>query len=300
MRNSKALIAFLVLTGVLLASMGYWALPAVSQGIQQPARVYGSFATNDCAKLNASGFVVSNGSACGSGGGGSPAGSSGDIQYNNAGAFGGRAPSGNGTTVVTTTGTQTAGRCVVIDANGNHVADSGSCGSGGTSTHYFWYPGAYSDGGTGSARSVISGNCTTDNVISLNTVGTTIGLGKAIEAGCTTTIYFELPSTWDGNAPTLNVDTLLATTSTNTYSLTPVSQCYTPGVDAYGSGSNNTGTTVTTTPTGTSLQQARVTLTLPITNCTAGDVMVFGFTRSNADSYNGDVFYTGVRLSVVY
>ena len=50
------------------------------------------------------------------------------IQYNNAGAFGGRAPSGNGTSVVTTTGTQTSGRCVQIDANGNHIAAAAACG----------------------------------------------------------------------------------------------------------------------------------------------------------------------------
>lgn len=35
--------------------------------------------------------------------------------------------SGNTTAYVTTTGTQTSGRCVQIDANGNHVAASGSC-----------------------------------------------------------------------------------------------------------------------------------------------------------------------------
>jgi len=41
--------------------------------------------------------------------------------------------SGNTTTYVTTTGAQTSGRCVVIDASGNHVADTGACGGGGGS-----------------------------------------------------------------------------------------------------------------------------------------------------------------------
>ncbi len=41
------------------------------------------------------------------------------------GAF--HAPSGTGTTVVTTTGTQTSGDCVEIDANGNHVASGTAC-----------------------------------------------------------------------------------------------------------------------------------------------------------------------------
>ncbi|HTR14078.1 MAG TPA: hypothetical protein VMI72_12700 [Roseiarcus sp.] len=62
------------------------------------------------------------------GGGGAPAGSSGQIQYNNSGAFGGRAPSGNGSTVVTTTGTLTSGDCVKIDANGNMIDAGGACG----------------------------------------------------------------------------------------------------------------------------------------------------------------------------
>ena len=39
--------------------------------------------------------------------------------------------SGNTTAYVTTTGTQTSGDCVKIDANGNHVANGSACGSGG-------------------------------------------------------------------------------------------------------------------------------------------------------------------------
>ena len=39
------------------------------------------------------------------------------------------AVSGNGSIVVTTTGAQTAGECVTIDANGNHVAAGAACGS---------------------------------------------------------------------------------------------------------------------------------------------------------------------------
>jgi hypothetical protein len=42
--------------------------------------------------------------------------------------------SGNTTAFVTTTGTQTSGKCVTIDANGNHVADSAACGGGGSLT----------------------------------------------------------------------------------------------------------------------------------------------------------------------
>lgn len=40
--------------------------------------------------------------------------------------------SGNSTAFVTTTGTQTSGDCVEIDANGNHIAAGAPCGSGGS------------------------------------------------------------------------------------------------------------------------------------------------------------------------
>ena len=39
--------------------------------------------------------------------------------------------SGNTTQYVTTTGTQTSGDCVKIDANGNHIANGSACGGGG-------------------------------------------------------------------------------------------------------------------------------------------------------------------------
>jgi hypothetical protein len=45
--------------------------------------------------------------------------------------FGTNDRSGNTTTAVTTTGTQTNGDCVKIDANGNHIANGSACGSGG-------------------------------------------------------------------------------------------------------------------------------------------------------------------------
>lgn len=42
--------------------------------------------------------------------------------------------SGNTTAYVTTTGTQTSGDCVKIDANGNHIANGSSCGGSGATT----------------------------------------------------------------------------------------------------------------------------------------------------------------------
>lgn len=62
------------------------------------------------------------------GGGGTPGGTNGQVQYNNSGAFGGRAVSGTGTTIVTTTGTLNTGDCVKIDANNNMIDAGGACG----------------------------------------------------------------------------------------------------------------------------------------------------------------------------
>jgi hypothetical protein len=60
--------------------------------------------------------------------------------------------SGNTTTYVTTTGTQTSGRCVVIDASGNHVADTGSCGNAATTGS--WTP-TYVGSSSGSGASYL-------------------------------------------------------------------------------------------------------------------------------------------------
>jgi hypothetical protein len=53
------------------------------------------------------------------------------MQANGSGVVSGLTKSGTGTAVVTTTGTQTAGRCVEINASGDHIAAAAACGSGG-------------------------------------------------------------------------------------------------------------------------------------------------------------------------
>lgn len=56
-----------------------------------------------------------------------PGGANGSIQYNNSGVFGGYPPSGNGTTIPTTTGTLTTGHCVTLDASLNFVDSGAPC-----------------------------------------------------------------------------------------------------------------------------------------------------------------------------
>jgi hypothetical protein len=66
----------------------------------------GSTTTNDCVKFDSSGNVIDAGIVCG---GGTPGGSSAQIQYNNAGAFGGFTASGDAT-IVTSTGVVTVAK----------------------------------------------------------------------------------------------------------------------------------------------------------------------------------------------
>jgi hypothetical protein len=57
-----------------------------------------------------------------------------DCTVTDADTAAGKTFSGDGTAIATTTGAQTAGDCVEIDANGNHVASGGACGGGSTPT----------------------------------------------------------------------------------------------------------------------------------------------------------------------
>lgn len=90
--------------------------------------------------------------------------------------------SGNTTTFVTTTGTQTSGRCVTIDANGNHVADSAACGSGvisGLTTNKL----AKAASSTTIADSSVSDDGTTVSTAENLTVGSGTTTGASVVAG---------------------------------------------------------------------------------------------------------------------
>lgn len=100
--------------------------------------------------------------------------------------------SGNTTAFVTTTGTQTSGDCVKIDANGNHIANGSACGGGGSGvapSYYVtggaqWYPlntGMIS--GTGAAMAVNTIYCAFGSVnasVTIKSLGMRVVTGQAV------------------------------------------------------------------------------------------------------------------------
>lgn len=130
----------------------------VSPTVSNPAVTLGTFTNpsisaltlsdttglTQCLHVNASGVVSGTGSDCGSGGGGgTPGGSNGQIQYNNAGSFGGITPTGTGSVVLAvspsvnglTLGNLTGlTQCLHVDSSGLISGSGADCSTGGNGT----------------------------------------------------------------------------------------------------------------------------------------------------------------------
>lgn len=110
--------------------------------------------------------------------------------------------SGNGAILVTSTGTQTSGRCVQIDASGNHAAGSAACGTGtvnsGTSGQMAYYASS-TTAVSGNANATISGGALTLGV-------STSVLGRLVLSGNTSGAVTIQPQaaagTYNFNLPT--------------------------------------------------------------------------------------------------
>lgn len=77
--------------------------PTPVTGVNKIPVLNGAVTVGDCVQIGTlPGQIVDAGASCGSGGGGSPGGTTGQTQYNNAGAFGGYTPSGDATVVPST------------------------------------------------------------------------------------------------------------------------------------------------------------------------------------------------------
>lgn len=127
--------------GVTVPCFGAGDGSVVSVGLSSPGGIFSISGTNPITTAGTFGYALTGSS------GGIPYFSSASVLSSSAAltanlpVFGGGAGasptvgtrSGNTTQVVTTTGTQTSGRCVEIDASGNHIAAAAACGSGGGS-----------------------------------------------------------------------------------------------------------------------------------------------------------------------
>ena len=100
-----------------------WGIPAFAQVHQQ-----GAITPGHCSEWLSNNFIGDSGGACGGGGGGTPGGSNGQIQYNNAGAFGGFNLSGDCTEVL---GVMTCLRVngVLLAAPGSATTDTTNAGN---------------------------------------------------------------------------------------------------------------------------------------------------------------------------
>jgi hypothetical protein len=118
-----------------------WTLPALAQNVTCADRPSGD-SSNACANTR---FVQSHTTP--------PGGLDGQIQYNNNGVFGGRATSGNGIIIPTTTGTLIDGHCIQVDSFGNLVDSGDTCNAGAIPFNIRDY-GATGDGTTDDAPAI--------------------------------------------------------------------------------------------------------------------------------------------------
>ena len=122
--------------------------------------------------------------------------------------------SGNTTAFVTTTGTQTSGNCVQIDANGNHIASGAACGSGSgdISSVGDVTGGAAFDGTWGTLLTF--NNAGGDGTIGYD--GTQFNLSHPIASGSSATPNLSLVDANDAESPAPNTGQLTANLTTVT------------------------------------------------------------------------------------
>lgn len=179
--------------------------------------------------------------------------------------------SGNTTAFVTTTGTQTSGRCVVIDGSGNHVADTGACGGG---------------GGSGTVTSV----GWTGGIVSIATPTTTPAFTIAGTSGGLP--YFNSASTWLTSAALANGQFVLGGGAggapSTSFSVIPVAN----GGTNLASGTS--GGVLAYTGSGTIASSGALTANLPVIGGGAGAVPTVGTRSGNTTAF---VTTTGTQTS---
>lgn len=195
--------------------------------------------------------------------------------------------SGNGATVVTTTGAQTSGRCVEIDANGNHIAAAAGCGSGGTlNAHVIPLDvGGCNNSGTGPHLNW--GLTSTTGV----TIPCQFGGGYEVVAKFAQSASGQLqrrisiPTNWNGGTVTLVAYFYPdAGGGTNNFRFTFDTKCYANGEDQSNLTGLNSVNTADTAINGTANTIQVVSTNLTMTGCAAGEMMRLFLYRGTAAS----------------
>jgi hypothetical protein len=194
---------------------------------------------------------------------------------------------------------------VVIAPAVKIISEYGLSGGGpsGPSAHFQYYPAAACPPGCSSATS------STWNIFALpgfNATPTTGGPANFVGlvvfsagTGVNSVIASRLPSTWSGANPTVDIDVVLAATGGN-ITFIPSSACAGPGTDT-STLTYTAGTPVTTAATsGGSVPLYQQTLTVPVTGCTAGNLLFVSIARSASDTFSGSVFAIGANLGITY
>lgn len=192
---------------------------------------------------------------------------------------------------------------VVVTPTVRIVAEYGvTGGSGGTSAHFQYYPasvcGPTCPNGVSSTWNIFpltfSANFTTSGGANF------VGLVQFIAGtGMSGVIVSRLPSTWSGANPTVDIDLELGSTGGN-FTFIPSSACAGQGTDTTNL-TYTAGTPVTTSATfpGT-FPLYQQTLTVPVTGCTAGNILFVSIARSASDTFSGSVFAFGANLGITY
>ena len=175
-----------------------------------------------------------------------------------------------------------------------------TCGGGGTSLHYEYYPAGVN--GTQLGWS-ITGSFFGSNAVTLpgGSSPSTVGIGlTSLPAGSSSMLITSLPSTWDGSNVILDMDGLANNTDTGTASFAAYSSCFALGtVDILTPTWSAAGSTVSQTITGTAFATYRWHLVVPVTSCTAGQ-LIYVLVQRVTDTYPDQLFLVGGNVGISY
>ncbi len=234
----------------------------------------------------------------GGGGGGTPGGVDGDIQFNNAGAFGGETlvPIIHGGTGTATPSLLAGAGCAVFGSWPNQTISCSPSGTGGTAFQYF--PAAsvkIATQGLSTFNTAVTSTTITNNPSGVGT--NPVGLAQFDPTGASAVITAKLPLTWSSGAVTFAVDVIFTALTTGDVTITPYSACLSAG-DNPNAVTWDTGTPVTVTSPGGVTPLGTFHLQIPTTSCSPDNFLFIGLTRGSMDTFIDPIYPLGALLGI--